>query len=848
VNFDLKGWYNRTDKVAFWLSWVPFLSAFLVYFKTMAPTLSFWDCGEFVAVAKILGIPHPPGNPLFVLIGRIVAATPLFADVGAGLSFFSVVCGAFTVWLAYWLIIKLISRWNWETTVISRWIKYLSGITGALFLGYSYTFWDSQVEAEVYAPAILLIFLLLNLAVLWMEHKDDKKGNRLLLLIVFLGFLSLGIHPTVFLVMPAIFLLILLADKSFLKDWRFWVTGIVFALVMHSITPFFVALGCWLFITLLGSLSTGFKERWALYFASVLMVMLAYSVQAYIPIRASLKPAINENNPNTWQTFKDFLERKQYGQINMFERAVDYRRGSWSSQLGTNPRMGFWGFFREQYMSPWLNLSKNFRLPLWIVPLIFGGWGIYELLKKRKAEGTALLFLLLVGTVGLVFYMNFADGTVADPITKQVIPIEVRDRDYFWMPGFVIFAFFMGLGIGAILKKINELFNKAKVSFKGTYVLNGVLTLFCLTLLFVPLNLSWSKIDRSGNYLPWDYAWNLLQSCDQDGIIFTNGDNDTFPLWALQEAYGIRKDVRVVNLSLINTPWYIKQRKNIWGVPISLTDNQIDNMGYVRLPNGKILRQQDQIIDNILETNNWKYPVYFAITVSPENRIYRGESVDRHLRMEGMAYRVVADSGVNMIEPNIMREKMFEVFRFRGISDPKVKKDENEERLLSNYISCYMALADTLRRAKQYNEAVSIADSVIKIFPEDWRAYAFLVQLYGEQDKLTEVDRVVREAKGVEPERLYFNLAFIYQERGETEKSDEVMKKILRINPKFRAAFQVLGNRYWTLKKRQELMDLLSTWIRNNPEDKDASSFLSALQSPDFRFPEAAETAKSIGK
>ncbi|KPL01792.1 MAG: hypothetical protein AMJ73_09825, partial [candidate division Zixibacteria bacterium SM1_73] len=564
--------------------------------------------------------------------------------------------------------------------------------------------------------------------------------------------------------------------------------------------------------------------------------VVGYSTQLYIPIRSSLDPAIDENDPSDWRSFKAFLERKQYGQQSMIARMF-YRRGTWANQFGIKERMGFWGFFREQFSDK----------KLWFIPIFLGILGIWEQIRRKKREGTVLLFLVLACTVGLVLYMNFADGTKPDLLTGEIIHIEVRDRDYFFTPGFMFFALVMGLGISALLVNLGSWLEMKRRALAKPSV--GVLSVIVLGLTILPLNKGLhSHNNRSGNYLPWDYAWNLLNSCDKDAIIFTNGDNDTFPLWFLQSVEKIREDVRVVNLSLINTNWYIKQMKHQWGVPISFTDKEIDRLSFRRTEDGKILRIQDQMIDNILEANNWEYPVYFAVTVSSENKVYKGKSIEDHLRMEGMAYRVVKETGEMMVEPDIMRDKLFNVFRFRAVNDPKVHKDENDNRLLANYTSCFLALADTLRKAKEYGEAIQVTKKVSELLPEDWRPYAYLMQLYGESDQPQDsIDKVFEKANQVVQaseelksedfiERLYFNLGYTYKRTGQTQKAIDSMNRILAMNKSFRPALDALVNIYYTNKDKEALTELFENWISNNPTDAQAVAMLNQLRSPDFKF------------
>ena len=830
-------WYENQDKLSLYLSVFVFLASFAAYLKTMAPTASFWDCGEFIACSYILGVPHPPGTPLFILIGRIFTLIPLYGEIAARVNFISVLTSALTVWLCYLLIIKLVDYWQKaEPTIWMKVGKYVGAVTGSLFLAFSNTFWSNAVEAEVYGASMFLTLLLLYLALLWMDKRKTPKGTKLLILISYLGFLALGIHMTIFIVMPAIFLLVILVDRERLLDWRFWITGMILMLVMHSVEPFLLAMSVWLFLCLLLMEVSSKKRVWALSFSIILAAMIAYSVQLFIPIRSSLDPAIDENNPSDWPSFKAFLERKQYGAESMISRMF-YRRGTWLNQFGVKERMGFWGFFREQFM------DKS----LWFIPMFLGLFGIWQQIRRRKREGVVLLFLLLACTVGLVLYMNFADGTKPDKITGEIIHIEVRDRDYFFLPGFMFFALSMGLGISALLISVGSWLEKAKPNLAKPLV--GGLSLIILALLIMPLQRGFtSHNNRSNNYLPYDYAYNLLNSCDKDAILFTNGDNDTFPLWFLQNVEKIRQDVRVVNLSLINTKWYIKQMKHQWKVPISFTDKEIDRLGYTRTADGKVLRIQDQMIDNILEINKWKYPIYFAVTVASENRLYKGNPIDDHLRMEGMAYRVVKEEGKLMVEPDIMRDKLFNVFKFRGVGDPSVHKDENDRRLLANYTSCFLGLADTLRRAKQFGEAIQVANRVSDLLPYDWRPYAYVLQLYAESDQpedsiqriLHRAEEVVKENQALAEEelieRLYFNLGYKYKERGETRKAIDSMKKILSINESFKPALEALVSIYYAERDKESLTELLETWVENNPEDARSINMLNQIKSPDFEF------------
>jgi tetratricopeptide (TPR) repeat protein len=182
------------------------------------------------------------------------------------------------------------------------------------------------------------------------------------------------------------------------------------------------------------------------------------------------------------------------------------------------------------------------------------------------------------------------------------------------------------------------------------------------------------------------------------------------------------------------------------------------------------------------------------------------------------------------------------------VNDPKVYKDENDKRLLANYTSCFLALADTLRRAKKYDEAIEVGKKVSDLLPEDWRPYAYLMQLYGESEQPQDsIDRVIEQATRVVQasgelegqnfiERLHFNLGYTYKRKGQTQKAIDSMNKILAMNGSFRPALEALVNIYYSNEDKESLTELFETWVSNNPTDAQAVSMLNQLKSPDFKF------------
>ncbi|HEU4437087.1 MAG TPA: DUF2723 domain-containing protein, partial [candidate division Zixibacteria bacterium] len=343
----------------------------------------------------------PPGAPLYVIIGRFFTLLPISDDIAVRVNLVSVISSAFTAMVGYLIVHRLVDHWTKDKTEwpIRIW-KYVGGISGGLTLAFSRTFWSSAVEAEVYGLAMLFTLLIVYLGILWWLRPSEARGNQYLILAAYLGVLGTALHMTVFLALPPVMLLVLLADEEKRKDWRIWISGLVLLLVVASLDMFLLSLALWTLVTAGMVFSNPRAFGWQLPLGLCLAAVMGFSSQLFIPIRAAQNPHINENDPDDWQSFKYFLERKQYGQTNMITRAMK-RRGEPSNQFGRYPRMGFWGFFEKQY-----GLTKAFFLLL-----VIGLWGLYESWRKSRSPGLMMAVTVLFGTIGLVWYMNFADGT-----------------------------------------------------------------------------------------------------------------------------------------------------------------------------------------------------------------------------------------------------------------------------------------------------------------------------------------------------------------------------------------------------------------------------------------------------
>jgi hypothetical protein len=819
-----------------------FLATSAIYSLTVAPTVSFWDCGEFIASSYILGIPHPPGSPLFILIGRVFTLIlPFFDQVALRTNLISVLSSAATAALMFLIILKLLSRWK-----VSQFARYLGAMVGALFMGYSNTFWANAVETEVYGLSMFLMLMLVYLVLIWMDSKHTPQGDRLLVFTVYLALLSVGVHMTSFLVAPLLFLLIIWEDREKLKDLRIWVSVLIFGMIMFSLDTeiILLALLAWLVISTIATVNTGYSAKWFLTAAIMYAALVGISNQLYIPIRSAQDPAIDENNPQTFEKFTYFFERKQYGDQSMVKRALT-RRGQWINQLGDHERMGFWRFFKEQYMD-----SK-----FWILPLILGLFGLAEQIRWRRKEGVALLLILLVTTLGLVWYMNFGDGTVPGE------RLEVRDRDYFFLPGFVFFALFLGLGAAALIDRIEQstrhLANQKLRRLPG-YGLG--LVLFLLPALAIANN--YHRNDRSDNWIPWDYAHNLLNTCEKDAIMFTNGDNDTFPVWFLQEVGNFRKDIRIVNLSLLNTDWYILQLKHQMDVPITLEDNQIEwitvpfrgrqiqrpaepyydpvrNTTHYLFPfpdpgSGRLVRVQDLMIEHIVRNNNWKFPIYFSATVSANNRV----GLDNHLLIEGYGYKIVPQEGPRLVDTNLTYQKILVESKYRGLADQNVYKNENAIGLLINYPEKMIELAGFYQHAADTAKATEVLERAREIYPDYWRTYAALYNTYQWAQMPDKKERIAQLGvnrlklmieKAPELAEYYQYLGMLYQVINEPILAIDYLKTAHEISPSDVITYQSLLGGYLRQNRSREARLLAEKWLKTHPDDQNTQELLRQL-------------------
>ncbi len=767
MNFENKCTINRRTNAIIGL--VVFLSVFIIYYITKPVSLSFWDCGEYISCSSILGVPHPPGNPFYILLGKFFTLLPIGLSHAQAVSLLSIIFSCFASLFVYLSIVKLVAIW--ETKQV---YAYIAGIFGALFIAFSQEFWINAIEAEVYGGLSFFIALIIWLTLIWTEKQKNFDHQNILLLIVYLFFLGFSVHQTTLQIAPAVLLIVVLPllkfDKNFYKKLAiFVVIGLALYYIFYLIGTGFGqgSLGKYIFaLFVIGVLMYYLRDyvQPRVWFFALLMVILGLSTHLILPIRAAADPFINEGDPSTMQRFIDYIFRKQYGPT-----SFTVRRAPIFMQLDFHFLRYFsWQFFDAQVISNFLNVSKQFIYTIFqFIVVTLGLTGFYYQFKKSKRSFIYLASFFFMASIAMILVMNLSSA-------------EVRDRPYFFITAYMLWAFWMGIGAMGIVRYLR----------KRSKILSIIAICLLATLPIINMASHYHKTDRSQELLSLEYGTNFLNGLDKNAIIFTNGDNDTFPLWysqavydpnaeeyyleddtllfneikgfsisdkediprrtqtKLNEAYlakkdlgGIRKDVSVANLSLLNTPWYIKQLRDFEGIEINLSDKQIDELHPIQLaneanfrvvdikitfPKDKQLFVKDQMVLQIIKNNYGKRPIYFAVTVA--DRV----DFDEYLQSEGMADRLVSTKAKYQINAPRLNHNIENVFDYKSIYNEDLYKDENMNRLINNYGADFMRMSTTFYQNEDYENAVIYLKKAMNFIKEKDKYLPSLANLYYE--------------------------------------------------------------------------------------------------------------------
>jgi hypothetical protein len=675
---NYRRWNNLTG-------WFLFVFSALVYLLTLEPTVSFWDCGEFILSAFKLQVGHPPGAPLFLMMGRVAT---LFAGgdtsrVALMVNTLSALCSGFAIMFLFWTITHLVRKvFVTGNDLESKHVPAIlgSGVLGALAFTFSDTFWFSAVEGELYALSSLVIAIVFWGMLKWEEEADETYSGRWIILISYIMGLGLGIHRLNLLIIPV------LVFVYYFKKYEVTTKGVIRTfllailllwLMVFVIMPGVPEVAGWfelLFVNviglpynsgllfyiviLFGGLSYGIyyslkKKRVVFNYimTSLIVVMIGYSSYAMIMIRSSARPPMNQNNPSDVFSLSYYINMKQYGSAPKFfgnyysAPVVDVKKTvagynkvngkyepyyhpeyKYSEQFETIfPRMyssdpehegayKYWGkvvgrkysvgsgketlvcptfgenlryFFRYQvgfmYMryfmwnfagrqndtqgngnsiqGNWISgvkfidearLGMLDKIPddlknnhgnnkYYFLPLIVGIAGMYWQYRKNNTGFWLVMAFFIMTGLAIIFYLN-------------QYPNQPRERDYAYVGSFYAFAIWIGIGFMFVYERLQKALGN-----NGSLIVTFIALIASVPALMGFQN--WDDHDRSGRYTARDIGANYLKSCATNSILFTYGDNDSFPVWYVQDVEKVRTDIRVANLSYIQAGWYIEMMR-----------------------------------------------------------------------------------------------------------------------------------------------------------------------------------------------------------------------------------------------------------------------------------------------
>lgn len=333
------------------LGWIVFAIALTTYSLTVEPTMSFWDCGEYIATSAKLEIGHPPGAPLFQMLGAFFAMFATEASqVALMVNMMSVFSSAFTVLFMFWSLTLLMKRLFLKNdSDVNNHIMILgSAFIASLAFTFTDSFWYNAVEAEVYAMASLFIAVLFWLGLRWEQDMDKPKGNKWLLIISLVVGLSFGVHFMALLTIPSIGFLYFFKKYKNITTKSFIIANIIIVAILLFIfkllLPYTLAffgkteifmvnnLGlpfnsgtifAFILIIALFYFGLNYTRKKGLVFyntiiLSVLFILIGFSTWLMLPIRANANPPINENKPSDAAEVLAYYNREQYGEQKLF--------------------------------------------------------------------------------------------------------------------------------------------------------------------------------------------------------------------------------------------------------------------------------------------------------------------------------------------------------------------------------------------------------------------------------------------------------------------------------------------------------------------------------------------------
>jgi hypothetical protein len=523
---------RRSDTNGYKPSYIPAAIAaglvFVLYLLTLAPSVAMWDTGEYMAAVKVLGIPHPPGNPFFMLLGHAFASLPIPVSYGARINIMAALASALSA--GFWFLIteRIVARW-----ITDRWQRIVIASLATLIGATAFTVWNqSVVNEKVYTISLLFFTIQSWLIIEWIEDPDSPRADRLIILVCFLLGLGYSNHPAGFLPLPAAGIALLTTR------WR----------------------------TLL---------RWKLVLAAIGALIIGLTPFIYEPVRAAYFPGINEGAPTACETkleasctFTKLTKDRLMANINREQYGVKEGRGApYPAQVGM-----WWLYFKWQWLRDSNGTMPGLQGMFAFLYLGLGFLGGYVHWKRDRKTFWYFGPLMFTMTLALIYYLNFKYGWSQDPGARDV-DREVRDRDYFYIWSYSAWGVWAAIGLSFVWEQFAFVFSgseqqttektggrKAAVMAPAWPTRRGfMLAAPILLIALVPLFANWRFASRAGHHFTDEWASDYLNSLEPYAIVITNGDNDTFPLWYAQEVEGVRRDVTVAVTTYLDTDWFVRQ-------------------------------------------------------------------------------------------------------------------------------------------------------------------------------------------------------------------------------------------------------------------------------------------------
>jgi hypothetical protein len=514
---------------------------FVLYALTLAPGVTFWDAGEFIAAAHSLGIPHPPGTPLFILIVNVWAKVLFFLPYAVATNLFSAAATACAAFVSARLVHR--ATRNGSMTVAA-----------AIAAGAMSSVWLNATETEVYAASLVL-----GMLTIWAGERagrEEGEGERWTYLTAYLMALSVPLHLSALVAAPAA---IALASQTATGGGIRWRRAVllagtfVMAMGAGRMSMWITAAGAVLMTTAIAmpdpALNAARRMRVS---AGVLGVaLIGISALLFLYIRARFDPGINQGNPETLTALADVVARRQYAVSPMWPREAPVwvqlanfgQYADWQAALSLGPTV----------------LPSILRTLGTVLFLLLGYEGAITLWRMDRRIATGMLALFASGALGVLAYLNLHAGpSIGYGILPDNTVREARERDYFFVFAFWVWGIWAGIGAVSLAARFS------RPPWAGVLVA-------CL-----PIALNWRAVTRRGEpeqSLPLAVAEALLESSPQNAVLFVVGDNDSYPLWYAQQALHKRPDVVVVTVPLLPTRWY---RSELSRRHFLLTDREVE--------------------------------------------------------------------------------------------------------------------------------------------------------------------------------------------------------------------------------------------------------------------------------